>query len=110
MHAISGTRTSTAPTQPAATQLAAQTQSTNDTSSAEDVKSKFQDFAAGTFYKEMLKSMQKMHGKAAYMNGGQAEKMFQSQMDQHVAENLAHSNTGAVTNGLYEAFARMGRK
>jgi Rod binding domain-containing protein len=69
-----------------------------------DVKSNFQDFAAGTFYKEMLKSLRKMHGKPAYLDGGQAEKIFEGQLDQQVAEDLAHSHGGQFSDGLYQAF------
>lgn len=57
----------------------------------EKLKSTFQDFAAGTFYKEMLKSLRKMHNKPAYMYGGHAEEVFQGQMDQQVAETFAHA-------------------
>jgi hypothetical protein len=69
-----------------------------------DLKSGFQDFVAGTFYKEMLKSLHKMHGKPAYLDGGQAEKIFQGQLDQQMAEDLAHSHGGQLSDGLYEAF------
>jgi Rod binding domain-containing protein len=74
-----------------------------------DVKSNFQDFTAGTFYKEMLKSLHKMHSKAAYFNGGQAEKIFQGQLDQQVAEDLAHSHGGQFSDGLYQAFLQHSR-
>jgi Rod binding domain-containing protein len=69
-----------------------------------DLKSNFQDFVAGTFYKEMLKSLHKMHGKSAYFDGGQAEKIFQGQLDQQTAENLAHSRGSQLSDGLYQAF------
>jgi hypothetical protein len=45
-----------------------------------------------------------MHGKPAYFDGGQAEKMFQGQLDQQMAENLAHSHGGQFSDGLYQAF------
>jgi Rod binding domain-containing protein len=69
-----------------------------------DLKSNFQDFVAGTFYKQMLKSLHKMHGKPAYFNGGQAEKVFQGQLDQQMAEDLAHSHGKSLSDGLYQAF------
>jgi Rod binding domain-containing protein len=69
-----------------------------------DLKTNFQDFVAGTFYKEMLKSLHKMHGKAAYFDGGQAEKIFQGQLDQQMAEDLARSHGSQFSDGLYEAF------
>jgi Rod binding domain-containing protein len=73
-------------------------------SSKEKLESTFQDFAAGTFYKEMLKSLRKMHGKPAYFYGGHAEEIFQGQMDQHVAEELAHSKGSQFSAPLYKGF------
>jgi len=68
------------------------------------LQSTFQDFAAGTFYKEMMKSLRKMHKKPAYVYGGQAEEIFQGQMNQHVAEDLAHSNGSQFAASLYQGF------
>ncbi len=57
----------------------------------------------------MLKSFRKMHGKPAYLDGGEAEKIFQGQLDQQVAEDLAHSHGSELSDGLYQAFVhRMG--
>jgi Rod binding domain-containing protein len=69
-----------------------------------DLKTNFQDFVAGTFYKQMLKSLHKMHGKPAYLDGGQAEKIFQGQLDQQVSEDLARSHGSQFSDGLYEAY------
>lgn len=66
----------------------------------------FQDFVAGTFYQQMLKSLHATHGKPAYFHGGQAEEMFQSQMDQQVASDLAKSHGSVLSDKLYEVFAR----
>ena len=68
------------------------------------MKSTFQDFTAGTFYKEMLKSLRKMHNKPAYMYGGRGEEIFQGQMDQEVAENLAHSKGSQISDPLFQGF------
>lgn len=72
--------------------------------SKEKLKSTFQDFTAGTFYKEMLKSLRKMHNKPAYVYGGRAEEIFQGQMDQQVAENLAHSKGSQISEPLFQGF------
>ena len=66
----------------------------------------FQDFVAGTFYRQMFKSMRRMHDKPAYFHGGSAEEIFQSQMDQQVAEDLARENGAAFADPLFQAFAR----
>jgi Rod binding domain-containing protein len=70
----------------------------------------FQDFVAGTFYKEMLKSLHQMHGKPAYFHGGQAEKIFQGQLDQQLAEDLARGRGGDFADSLYQAFLQNGRR
>src|SRR3990172_10102476 len=66
----------------------------------------FQSAVAGTFFKLMIKSMHKMHGKPAYFHGGQAEEMFQGQMDQVFSENFARSNGASLTDALYQAAVR----
>ena len=66
----------------------------------------FQDFVAGTFYKQMLKSLRKTHGQPAYFHGGQAEEIFQSQLDQQVAENLARNHGAAFADPMFQAFSR----
>jgi len=72
--------------------------------SKEKLKSTFQDFTAGTFYKEMLKSLRKMHNKPAYFYGGRAEEIFQGQMDQQVAETMAHSKGSQISDPLFKGF------
>src|SRR3990172_4475374 len=66
----------------------------------------FQSAVAGTFFKMMIKSMQKMHGKAAYFHGGRAEEMFQGQMDETFAADFARSNGASLTDSLYQASVR----
>ncbi len=69
----------------------------------------FQDFVAGTFYKQMLKALRRTHGQPAYFHGGQAEKIFQSQLDQQVAENLARDHGAAFADPLFQSFFRQVR-
>jgi Rod binding domain-containing protein len=76
----------------------------NSPDSRGDLKSNFQDFVAGTFYKEMLKSLNKMHGKPAYLDGGQAEKIFRGQLDQQLAEDLAKTHGSQFSDALYQDF------
>jgi len=66
----------------------------------------FQGFVAGTFYKQMFQSLRKMHGKPAYFHGGSAEEMFQSQMDQQVAEDLAREQGSRFSDALFSVFAQ----
>lgn len=69
-----------------------------------EVREKFQDFMAGTFYAQMVKSLRAGQGKPAYFHGGQAEEIFQSQLDQIVSENLAKSHGEEFAEPLYRAY------
>jgi Rod binding domain-containing protein len=69
-----------------------------------EVKEKFQEFVAGTFYSQMLKSLHKTHDKPAYFHGGQTEEIFQSHLDQQVASDLAKNNGAGFSDSLFEAF------
>src|SRR5690349_18088356 len=68
------------------------------------LQAKFQEAVGGILFGEMLKSLRKGVGKPAYLHGGQGEDMFQAQMDQLVAENLAKSHGGALVKNLYPRF------
>src|SRR5882757_834094 len=70
------------------------------------VREKFQDFVGGTFYKEMLKALRAAQKPSKYMNGGQAEKVFQGQMDQQIAEDLARQYAGHLADPLFDSYAR----
>ena len=69
-----------------------------------EVEEVFQDFVAGTFYKQMLKALRKTQNEPAYFFGGQAERMFQSQLDQEVAESLAKTSGKQFSQDLFKAF------
>jgi Rod binding domain-containing protein len=64
----------------------------------------FQAFVAGTFYKQMLKSLRSTVDKAEYFHGGRAEEVFEAQLDQQVAEDLAARQGGVFADKLYDAF------
>jgi peptidoglycan hydrolase FlgJ len=68
-----------------------------------EVREAFQDFVAGTFYKQLFKSLRSTQQKSAYLHGGPAEDIFQSQMDQQVAEDLARTHGAGFSETLFEA-------
>ncbi len=70
------------------------------------VREKFQDFVGSTFYKEMLKALRAAQKPSKYLYGGQAEKMFQGQMDQQIAEDLARQYGGHLADPLFESYSR----
>ncbi|WP_298859076.1 rod-binding protein [uncultured Gimesia sp.] len=71
-----------------------------------ELKEAFQKFVAGTFYKQMFKAMREGQNKPAYFHGGQAEEMFQAQLDQQISEDLATGEGSAFSDTLFSAFSR----
>lgn len=71
-----------------------------------DVREKFQDFVAGTFYKTMLKSLRSGQKPPKYLNGGQTEKIFQQHLDGIVTDDLARTHGAAFSEPLFKAYAQ----
>jgi peptidoglycan hydrolase FlgJ len=68
----------------------------------------FDRFVGGTFYRQLLSSMQKTVGKPAYFHGGQAEEMFRGQLNQTLADKMAEATADQFTGPMYELF-QLGR-
>ena len=66
----------------------------------------FDQFVGETFFTQMLKSMRKSVGKPAYFHGGRAEEMFQSQLDQVLAEKMTAASAEQFTGPMFEQFTR----
>ena len=66
----------------------------------------FQEFYAGTFYRLMLKALRKSQGEMAYFDGGQAERIFQSQLDEQIVQNLSEHHGRDLAAPLYEQYLR----
>lgn len=52
----------------------------------------YQQFVGETFFQQMFKAMRSSLGETAYMSGGQAEKMFQTQLDAELAAQMAQTH------------------
>ena len=76
----------------------------NSTGSESELRSAFQESVGGLFYGQMIKAMRSGVGKPAYIHGGQAEEMFQTQMDQQVAQDLAKEHAGGFVEELFQRF------
>ena len=74
--------------------------------SAQDPKLRkaFDAFVGETLFAQALKSMRKTVDKPAYFHGGQAEEIFQQQLDQVLAEKLSHSSGDKVSGPMFELF------
>lgn len=72
--------------------------------SGDELRDVFQDFTAGTVFKQMFKSLRRMHDEPAYFHGGQAEKTFRNLLDERVAEDMARSHGDAIADPLFQPF------
>ena len=70
------------------------------------LEDKFQDFVAGTFYQSMIKAMRDSQKPSKYFYGGQAEKIFQKQLDEQFAEGLARQNGAALSGPLFDLYSQ----
>ncbi len=73
-------------------------------STGDPLKEAFQDFVGQTLFGSMLQQMRKTTGKPAYMHGGQAEEIFQKQMDQHIIEDLSDASAASISDPMFELF------
>lgn len=64
----------------------------------------FQQFVGETVFGQMLASLRKTVDKAPYMHGGRAEEVFQGQLDQELAKNLAESSADRFADPMFELF------
>ncbi|MBI3464527.1 MAG: rod-binding protein [Planctomycetes bacterium] len=69
------------------------------------VREAFDSFVGEAFYGQMLKAMRKTLGKPAYFHGGQAEEIFQGQLDQVLSEKLTAAGAKSITEPMYQLFA-----
>jgi Rod binding domain-containing protein len=69
-----------------------------------ELRTTFQKAVAGTMFAQMLKSMRSTVGKPAYLHGGQAEDMFQSQLDQELVAQFSETNGSPYIEKLYRQF------
>lgn len=70
--------------------------------SREEAKSLYQQAIGGTFFRQMMKALRSSTGKAAYFNGGQAEKIFQGQLDELMIEKLSETSGGIFSDVMFE--------
>jgi flagellar protein FlgJ len=77
----------------------------SDASSArERTREAFSDFVGQTFFTQLLTEMRKTVDKPAYFHGGQAEDIFQGQMDQLLAERLSEATADSFAGPMFELF------
>jgi Rod binding domain-containing protein len=72
-----------------------------DYGNKDQLREKFTQFVGETFYGQMIKSLRSTVGKAAYFDGGQAEKAFRGQLDQQLAEHLTEATAERFAKPLF---------
>lgn len=72
-----------------------------------EFRKQFDNAIGGTLFRQMLKSLRSSTGNAAYFNGGQAEKIFQSQMDEILIEKMTEASGKSFGNDLFDQMLRM---
>ena len=72
--------------------------------SGDEVRDAFHDFVGQTFFTQLLSEMRKTVEKPAYFHGGQAEEIFQGQMDQMLAEKLSDASAEQFSGPMFELF------
>jgi len=70
-----------------------------------EVRRAFQSFVGQTLFGQMLQAMRKTVGKPAYFHGGRAEEIFQSQLDQVLAEKISDASAEKLSGPMFELFA-----
>ena len=70
----------------------------------EELREAFQSFVGQTLFGQLLGAMRKTVGKPAYFHGGRAEEIFQGQLDQVLAEKIAATSAGKLSEPMLELF------
>ena len=64
----------------------------------------FHDFVGQTFYGQMFQAMRQTVHKSAYFDGGRAEEIFQTQLDQVLAEKMTDATAESLSDPMFELF------
>jgi hypothetical protein len=70
----------------------------------EELREAFQSFVGQTLFGQLLHAMRKTLGKPAYFHGGRAEEIFQGQLDQVLAEKIADTSGGKLSEAMFDLF------
>tara|TARA_R110002072_G_scaffold302999_1_gene491021 strand:+ start:50095 stop:50487 length:393 start_codon:yes stop_codon:yes gene_type:complete len=62
----------------------------------------FDQFVGDTFFRQMLKSLRSTTGKPAYFHGGQAEEIFQSQLDELLITDMVKATKDSFSGDLFK--------
>ncbi|MBN2476198.1 MAG: rod-binding protein [Pirellulales bacterium] len=69
-----------------------------------ELRDTFNSFVGESLFGQLLKAMRKTVGKSAYFHGGQAEEVFQQQLDQVLAEKLTEVSGEKFSEPMFALF------
>jgi peptidoglycan hydrolase FlgJ len=107
MNTISSSLTATTPIDTAMLRPAAQPELNGKDKT--ELRQAFDRFVGETFFGEMVKAMRKTVGKPAYFYGGRAEEIFQEELDQTLAKDIAHASAEQFTEPMFQLFNQQRR-
>jgi len=64
----------------------------------------FRQFVGETVFGQMLASMRKTVDKPPYFHGGRGEEVFQGQLDQELAKQIAKTSADRFADPMFELF------
>jgi Rod binding domain-containing protein len=68
---------------------------------SDELRERFTQFVGEAFFGQMIKAMRSTVGKPAYFHGGQAEEVFQGQLDQQLAEHLTEASADRFAEPMF---------
>jgi hypothetical protein len=74
----------------------------SDSESDQEFRKTFDQFVGQTLFGSLLKELRKSEQGAAYLNGGQAEKVFRGQLDQVLVERMSDASAKTLTGPMYD--------
>jgi peptidoglycan hydrolase FlgJ len=70
----------------------------------EPLREAFQNFVGQTFFSQMITSLRSTQEGSKYFNGGQAEKIFQGQLDQLLSEEITKASASQISDPMFRLF------
>lgn len=70
----------------------------------QELRETFRSFVGQTMFGLMLKEMRKSVHKVPYFHGGQAEEIFQQQLDMTLAEEITNASADRFSDPMFELF------
>lgn len=74
----------------------------------QELRDVFTQFVGQSMFGQMLSAMRKTVDKPAYFHGGQAEEIFQGQLDQVLVEEITEASADQIADPMFELF-KLGR-